>query len=500
MVSFIQINRGNVAMSMTCIKFATLIIAGALSVSSLAQDASSILTPLQAAPNVTQRDSTNSNVTGPSEITAAGDSTGLLVPLASTLERRALLESYLNMTDPQARYLKIESFAKENPWISLNDQPNATVHILTYLLQRDQEDDAVLLVKNRALRGWITYNFMDSVASDYMFALQGGHVKYLAALTATYPEGVNTPFTISLDGSQILPLSVLADKAFSDKPYYEGALRLMMNAGANPAQAMANGLTAITVASSAGNTKFMQILNRVRDESTGGEVPLLQNVRQNAVETAEMQSIMDALIEKSMEDRKLTYNYVKMHEFWIQMILKGYNTPANEILRTLETYPEFNIDSKTPKGLNAMMAAAMSRIYGGNVDYMKILVDKGADPHQLYELPPEASSDKPLRSNLIQMALYKDNYKVVAFLITKGVNFILTPESIERLGKSGNALTAADTVKHLNTAVPPNNRSDDGDLSADLIIAEALHLKAYNSALVIKEALAAYFEKMKNAK
>ena len=138
---------------------------------------------------------------------------------------------------------------------------------------------------------------------------------------------------------------------------------------------------------------------------------------------------------------------------WVQMILKGYNLPADLMYDELKTRPEFNINAKAPGGFSPLMAATMSPLYGGNVEYAKLLIERGAKANILIDIPGEGEGES-VKVNFIQLALQRDNFKIVAIMISNNVNFISAPQ--------------------------------DEDV---LLLSEAMSQKAYVSAAILKQAL-----------
>lgn len=395
-------------------------------------------------------------------------------PATTSVDLKSLLETILQTKEDGERYLQLSSFVKAHgPWIPLQSSAGvANVHLVSYLLQIDHEADAVALLKNKDVKGWLSYSFMGGVANDFLFALDAGHVSYIAALCLVSPEGINTAFPVSADGASVLPLSVLASTKYKSKPYYESVIRTLLKHGANPVQPMPNGLTPMTIASSESNAQFLRIVQAFQSENAGRDVGLLDNTPLTSVQLVEQQRITDSLLEKSMEERKTAYGFKRLHEMWLQMIMNGFNIPANLLYDTLVTFPEFSVDKKNDIGMNGLMAAAMSNLYGGNVEYARTLIERGADPKQIIELVSDNPAEKPIKSNLIQTALPNDNFKIVALLITKNVDFVISPD-IEQ-------------VKDAN--------SEDA-----LILTEAVGLQAYRSSYIIWQALSQHLEKIERA-
>lgn len=381
---------------------------------------------------------------------------GVLDPSLMKEDREAssaLFARVLEEKDEESRYKGILGFIEHyGEWITLSgDTVAPKIHISSYLLQTGQSSLAALLVKNGVLNGWMSYRFMDGVANDFIFALKGGHRDYLNALLKYAPKGLNTPMSIQIDGEKVLPLSLMATREYMEMPFYDDILMSMLDAGANPHQKMSSGISPMIVASSSNNMRFVRVVQTYLAGQTKSLNGLMKNTPLEESELVEMQAIADAFIEHSPE-KKSRYDYTKLFDMWVQMILKGYNTPADLIYEELKKRKEFDIEGQNADGLSPLMAASMSPLYGGNVEYAKLLIERGAKASKLTSIPGE--SGKPINVNYIQLALTRDNFKIVALMIANQVNFVTAP--------------------------------DDEDV---LLLTEAMTQKAYVSATILKEAL-----------
>lgn len=386
---------------------------------------------------------------------------------AMTVEKVAvnpipLLEKILNQETPDERYLGLANFVKTHgEWLALqNGEQQFRLHISSYLLQQGFEQEASDLLKSGDMKGWISYKFQDGVANDFMFALDTGRFQYIQALIDYAPNGVNSTFPVTLTGDSLTPLGLLATDKYQKHPQYEAVIRSLLKNGANPYHQLPNGLSPVVIAASSNNHLFTRIVHAYDSEQKGAASDLLRNTPLTDAEMIEMQTIADALIERKTQGND-NYSFSKLHELWIQMILKGYNTPADLIYDRLLGFKEFKVDDRlNDGGLNGLMATALSSIYGGNVEYASRLIERGANPSFLIEVAGE-NEQEATRINLIQLALQNDNHKVVTLLIQKGVNFVLLPDDEEAL-----------------------------------ILSEAMEQRAFKSAFVIKEALNASLEKL----
>jgi len=345
------------------------------------------------------------------------------------LSTSSLLERVLEADTEEKKYLGVVGFIDNyGEWLTVNVKGQAPVvlHVISYLLQTDNEDIAANLIRGGVTKGWLSYKFGDGVANDFVFALNGGQLSYLKALFEDAPEGLNSEMMINLSGSTVTPLALLATDEFIGLDFYKEIVSEMLNAGANPELKMENGLTPYSIASSSNNMLFVRVMQDFQESQSKGIKSLEKNTPLISSELIEMQAIADAFIEKPQSE-KTQYATEKLHEMWVQMILKGYNIPADLILDELSKRRDFDLDMRINGGLSGMMAASMSPLYGGNVEYLKRLVDKGADPAILIEVPVEKGDT--ILVNYIQLALRKDNYKAISYLIRLGVNFITIPGS-----------------------------------------------------------------------
>lgn len=366
-----------------------------------------------------------------------------------------LFERILNIKDEAERYQSITVYIDSfGPWVGISTSTeNVKIHVGSYLLQKGMVSDAVTLLKNNDMEGWLSYRFKDGVANNFLFALDGGSTDFLYALFEHAPSGINANFPVDLQGGMASPLGILASSRYAELPYYESVLIAALSAGGNPHKKLPSGISPMIIASSSNNMDFVRITQTFLSDQDGTVNGLLTNTPLEQSELLEMQAIADALIEKSAEETS-QFNYAKLHDLWIQMIMKGYNTPADLIYDELVKRPEFDIDASVEDGLTPLMASTLSNLYGGNVEYAKLLLDRGADPDVLIDIGEE------VKVNLIQLSLQNDNHKMVALYISAGVNFVTLP--------------------------------DDDEV---FILSQALEQNAFKSAYIIKEALSATLNK-----
>ncbi|MEG3765136.1 hypothetical protein [Alteromonas sp. 14N.309.X.WAT.G.H12] len=387
--------------------------------------------------------------------------TELVNPMSIAMQKDVsslMVERIFQEPEEEERFRGLDGLIKTyGPWITLESNGEAhRMYLTSYLLQTGRDEAAAWLVRTGAVKPWMVYRFDNGVANDFVFAVSTGSLKFLAATFEVAPNGLNTPLIVTPDGQRVLPLAIIASKSSDDQSVYENIIFMMLKAGADPHKKMASGLSPMIVASGSNNSQFIQITQSFLDGQLSTPKGIFNNTTLSSEELLEMQAIADAWIEKDVEERK-TYQYDKLFNLWIQMIMKGYNIPADLMYEELKSRETFDINAKSLGGVSPLMAVALSSPYGGNVEYGKRLVERGADPQQLVAIKMNQDT---INVNLIQLALRNDNYKVIALLIVNGVDF---------------------------TTLPDNPGA--------LILAQAIEQKAYKSASVIKEALKDYIDR-----
>lgn len=107
------------------------------------------------------------------------------------------------------------------------------------------------------------------------------------------------------------------------------------------------------------------------------------------------------------------YNQKELNELFINNISFGYNEAADLILNNPNV--KLDLNATNSENLTPLMAAAITPIKGGNVEYAKKLIDMGANMNQ---------GTIPVGYTPISMAATMNHYKVVALLVLKGAQFM----------------------------------------------------------------------------
>lgn len=110
---------------------------------------------------------------------------------------------------------------------------------------------------------------------------------------------------------------------------------------------------------------------------------------------------------------KENYNQEELNELFVNFITIGLNGAADHILNN-ENF-KLNIEGYNEKGITPLIAAAMSNIEGGNVEYAVKLIKLGADVNK----GARGSNISPTSFTAIT-----NNYKVLAVLIASDAKFM----------------------------------------------------------------------------
>jgi hypothetical protein len=352
-----------------------------------------------------------------------------------------------------------EFIAKEGQW---SDLAGNKIHISVYLIQFDKADVAKELLEAEVIDGFVSFQFQDAYLSDVQVALVEGEVDYFKALLKRYPEKVNDPIRLNAKGDKVSILGLLSTNQHKDKIYYESLVLAALKSGADPRSEIDKGVSPLVMASSFGNDKFIEIVGHYENSlpNPQTEEEFFKNPSLTTAEMIDEQSVIDAFIELRSEAGDAGYETKDLHKLWVKMITKGYNSMADVLYNALKDRDDFSIDMRTDRGLSGLIASGMSKVYGGNVDYAKKLIARGADVHQVIQF---GDGSDAYNTGLIELALPSDNHKFIALMINKGVNFLHSPSN-----------------------------------QSSLIIDMAIKQKAYRSAFVIKTSIEEYVARMQN--
>jgi ankyrin repeat protein len=146
----------------------------------------------------------------------------------------------------------------------------------------------------------------------------------------------------------------------------------------------------------------------------------MQNLLTNqelSQEDLEIQSRIISYLEEQYFSKKVWTKEDKYDVFstYVDAIQIGYNDLADSIWNYSLSDENFNIDLSyySKRNITPLMAASMSEIEGGNVEYAIKLIELGADPEQ---------TTKKNNISPLSLSAVNDNYKVLTALIVAGAN------------------------------------------------------------------------------
>lgn len=144
----------------------------------------------------------------------------------------------------------------------------------------------------------------------------------------------------------------------------------------------------------------------------------------------------------------------ELNNLFVNFISLGMNDAADAIWNNKNV--KIDLSRYSDNGLTALMAASITPIEGGNVEYAIKLVEHGADVNQ----GAKKSDISP-----VSLASTVDNYKVVAYLILQGAKFMsqdkLELRPIDYALKNNSVKSAAVIKESLDVVL--SKKKDDND-------------------------------------
>lgn len=158
---------------------------------------------------------------------------------------------------------------------------------------------------------------------------------------------------------------------------------------------------------------FTQKIEALKKE-LGAEFFTNQAISEEDLETQEV--IIKAL-DRAYFSKKTLNKEEKFELFsqYVRNIIHGYNDAAEAIWEYSLNNDDFNIDLSyySKSNITPLMAASISSLEGGNVEYLIKLIERGAVPDQ---------TTIKNKISPISMAATEDNYKALTTLIVAGAN------------------------------------------------------------------------------
>lgn len=161
-----------------------------------------------------------------------------------------------------------------------------------------------------------------------------------------------------------------------------------------------------------------------------------------------------------------------LNNLFVNFISLGMNKAADEIWNNKSV--KLDLSRYSDNGLTPLMAASITPIEGGNVEYAIKLIDNGVDVNQ---------GSKKTNISPASLASTVDNYKVVAYLILKGAKF-MSQDALELrpidYALRNNSVKSAAVIKESLDVVLDKKREDNKNNKSDTVESSKLEKAATN--------------------
>ncbi len=175
---------------------------------------------------------------------------------------------------------------------------------------------------------------------------------------------------------------------------------------------------------------FKERIQALKENASTKNILTNQKLSQEDIETEKF--IIEALDKVYFSKESLNKEEkFELFSEYVRNIVRGYNNAAEAIWDYSINNDDFNIDLSyySKSNITPLMAAGISELEGGNVEYAILLLERGADPNQ---------TTKKNNISTISLTAVQDNYKTLTALILAGAN---------PLKKDDMGLTAYDYAK-----------------------------------------------------
>jgi hypothetical protein len=278
------------------------------------------------------------------------------------------------------------------------------IPVAAYLLMLGLENEAIEYIENNPSEIFKTFNYMDNESSDMVIAIENGFVLYFnKAISLIENPNKRYKYNGRKNFSLMVHLSLIKDE------YVGEMTKTMLNNGGFEKIKLDYYNNAKSIAYMEDNINFLRAIKDFNINLINNKKVLFSNTY-SYEEYFYKDKVAKILLEDKLEKLKPLYN--KMYSAWVKMIELAYNEAADILYQELIKDPSFDINKISEKGLNPLMAASLSNIYGGNVEYAVKLIERGANVG--FEIDG---------INLAQLAISKDNFKLVNLYLEKGLDY-----------------------------------------------------------------------------
>jgi ankyrin repeat protein len=303
------------------------------------------------------------------------------------------------------KILLLESTYVEKGKTSVSVKMNGYVReipILSYLVASGHEDVAIYFVINNMLSPTELFMYNNTELNAIILAFEKGLWRFIQASEGRIGD-VNAPFNYNGEvGFSLLHLAAANESLHTSK-----MVALLLEKGANENLQTKNGYTPLDVSAIAKNRAFSEAIFLYRSDVLSDDTLLVVNTGLNRADM-----LIESEILKNIADGKLNSiasDYGKMNARWIKLVQKGYNRAATKFHEKMIQHADYDINMPDKAGLNALVAASISDVAGGNVEYAQFLLANGAN------------GEYKVRGHSIpSMAVRRDNYKILNLFLQRG--------------------------------------------------------------------------------
>lgn len=317
------------------------------------------------------------------------------------------LKNLLNQDSFAKRYILLKGLISQKGVdlvkFKINDKENS-IPLTSYLLLEGFEQEAIKLIEEDIITEIKNFEFNNNIYNDFIISIFNKNLDFFKLIAQKHKDKLNEQFKFNGEEGYYLFLLVAQTKS----PETNDFTKILLENDASPYIQTKNGYTAEKVASFENNIYLLETLHDFENKRDKKDV--LINVSLPYTQKIKQDKIIENLNNGMIEDLK---NNNKLHDNWITLILYGYNDAANIIFEELKKDKNFNVNKPNSKGINALMAASMSAIPGGNIEYALKLKSEGIDLNYEHK-----------DTQAMHIAVSQDAYKIVMFLIKNKINFI----------------------------------------------------------------------------
>ncbi len=315
------------------------------------------------------------------------------------------LNQFILLNEEEKKEFLKDLIQKKGTTVKLNNEKTEyKVPLTAFLLIQNFENEALFLIEEKLVEPFKFFTINNKKQSDLGIAIKKNNFNYFEGVLKNI-DNVNKQYDIN-DKKGI---TLLMETALINEEYIYPFVSSLLENGANENLQSLNGITAYDIAKNNGNEAFLNALSDYSSqESIKSEKGYLVNNKLPPESKVEQQLMIENLNNGLLKDLKEKDElYKALHS----MIIFGFNDAADIILNEIKKEGDFNPNKTNDNGVSLVMAAAMSELTNGNVEYLIKLIEEGAD----YKNPINGITP-------IQVAVKRDNVKVVVALIEKGVS------------------------------------------------------------------------------